>query len=575
MKLLTNLIFEPKGKHDPALTYNVKDTVMSEDGSRVYFALRDVPVGIPLDDEYYWKLQIDLSACKIAMDDAIASFGNYAKAISTRVKGEIGKASGNPVTFLPDADSLLMPVTVLEPQQQGSGDPYPYLGGKNIFPPWHEDSFEMNGVTFTKQADGSIRAQGTPTAHAYITLTDYKTMRAHGFSEGRYTIHGLPAESDAWFVDLIGDANTQNINFYQNGVVDFTEEVNKNGTYAWRIVITPNMGAVDLVFKIQIEAGTTATEWQPPENIRPITGWDALGLNHAGKNLLEPVPELTQYNANDTRFFYKVGELPDGAYFLKCSNSDAYAQEYRSFILYDANRETQLFSVSYVLDGVIQIENAKGAVYAMIIVGVANADIGTTQLEYGTSRSAYVPYVGKLHTVQIGQTVYGGKFDWLTGKLMAEWGFTTVKHMNLNGKHAETVLMELTIKDAESETLVVCDTFPSALYGQALFKNMACIHTRNRLFVGLSYDLFGASYDADVSVLSDAANQWLANNPLQIAYKLATPIEIQLDPTIISAADPEQTNTLYGDGSIEVEYVKPLHVSIEERVAAALAAMHE
>ena len=65
------------------------------------------------------------------------------------------------------------------------------------------------------------------------------------------------------------------------------------------------------------------------------------------------------------------------------------------------------------------------------------------------------------------------------------------------------------------------------------------------------------------------------NGDMKIAYKLATPIEIQLAPHIISAADPEQTNTLYGDGSIEVEYVKPLHVSIEERVAAALAAAAE
>ena len=41
---------------------------------------------------------------------------------------------------------------------------------------------------------------------------------------------------------------------------------------------------------------------------------------------------------------------------------------------------------------------------------------------------------------------------------------------------------------------------------------------------------------------------------------------------IITAADPEQVNTLYGDGRIEAEYVKPLHVSIEERVAAVMHA---
>jgi hypothetical protein len=39
-----------------------------------------------------------------------------------------------------------------------------------------------------------------------------------------------------------------------------------------------------------------------------------------------------------------------------------------------------------------------------------------------------------------------------------------------------------------------------------------------------------------------------------------------------TAAVTEQTNALHGDGSIEVEYVNPPHVSIEERVAAAVAA---
>lgn len=73
VKLLTNLIFEPKGKHDPAKSYTIKDTVMSEDGSRVYFALRDVPPGIQLDNTEYWICQIDLSEIKAAMEAAAAS----------------------------------------------------------------------------------------------------------------------------------------------------------------------------------------------------------------------------------------------------------------------------------------------------------------------------------------------------------------------------------------------------------------------------------------------------------------------------------------------------------------------
>ena len=135
-KLLTNLLFEPKGKHDPSLTYTIKDTVMSDDGSKVYFALKDVPAGIPLSDTEYWMLQMDLSASKNAMDaaaataktqtdavtksaqdrvdsmvdaaaDAIANLNDYTEQYGLRVRGETAKATGNPVSFLPDAGSLL------------------------------------------------------------------------------------------------------------------------------------------------------------------------------------------------------------------------------------------------------------------------------------------------------------------------------------------------------------------------------------------------------------------------------------------------------------------------------------
>jgi hypothetical protein len=47
------------------------------------------------------------------------------------------------------------------------------------------------------------------------------------------------------------------------------------------------------------------------------------------------------------------------------------------------------------------------------------------QIEIGGSASEYVPGHLTPYTVQIGKTVYGGKFDWLTGKLL-------VTHMGMD-----------------------------------------------------------------------------------------------------------------------------------------------
>lgn len=69
-RLITNLLYEPKGMHDPSKTYKIKDTVTSSDGSMVYFALKDVPAGIALTNTAYWINQIDLSNVRSEMLEA-------------------------------------------------------------------------------------------------------------------------------------------------------------------------------------------------------------------------------------------------------------------------------------------------------------------------------------------------------------------------------------------------------------------------------------------------------------------------------------------------------------------------
>ena len=439
MKLLTNLLFEPKGKHDPALAYNIKDTVMSADGSKVYFALQDVPAGTALSNGDYWKLQIDLSSSKSAMDQALASFGNYAKSIGTRVRGETAGASGNPVTFLPDAGSLLQPVTVLDVQQAGSGDP-------------------------------------------------------------------------------------------------------------------------------------------SPSNIRPIIGCDAVKLNHAGKNLLNNVRYYDNTHTDiraqyDSPLLLKAGVTytlstnfqADGLFFVDATGNGSLEAQYL------LNYQYQTSELEYT-----PTRDIECLFVAIFNSGVPN---GTTiQLEVG-SATAHEPHQGKTHTVQFDHTVCGGRFEWLTGKGLIEW-----KAMRLLGKWVTSSMkyvpgyvgawMGDILNDdlSEGQETILC----SHLIGRVVYdwsRDGVYVYAGNTIgiqFSGASIPGYTDTGNADQN--AGLVSAYLDANDVWVAWKLATPIEIQLTPHIISAADPEQTNTLYGDGVIEVEYVKPLHVSIEERVAAAVAA---
>lgn len=577
MKLLTNLIFEPKGMHNQNVAYNIKDTVMSADGSRVYFALQDVPAGITLDNEDYWKLQIDLSASKAAMDEAVANFADYAKQVGTKVRGETARASGNPVTFLPDAGSLLQPVTVLEPQQQGSGDPYPAGGGKNLFNPQQEYDFnfdttiEGDVITTQFESSGGLRLRGLDV-----------------YPAGTYSLSivsvGEPAVIVLWmyYADNNEEVRLADIDINTTAVT-FTAsrpfKIAFGGKYAHPITTYS--------YKVQLELGSVATEYAPPSNIRPFAGWDALNLGAVGKNLL---PTFENYTLNGITmtvaadgtitlngtstgdgFTYLVQglNLPAGNYALSMNNDTAIGSSGADTV-YCAARDS---AYSWIVEAYCIQSNAVGVgttatgiVDFMLVVPagvVLNNFKMAIQLEIGSAVTAHEAYQGNLHTVQIGQTVYGGRYKWLTGKMAKEWSMFT-----LNGSEYISAfgadyphLFQVRLPEIGIAESVISSHYKPFVGSY----DEPCIY----LFASGDYALIN---DPRFSNADDFIAA-LAASPVQIVYKLATPVETgPFTPAVISAADPEQTNTLYGDGTIEVEYVKPLHVSIEERVAAALAA---
>lgn len=390
-----------------------------------------------------------------------------------------------------------------------------------------------------------------------------------------------------------------------------------------------------------------------------------------GRNLLNPAPELTQYNVDDTRFLFRVNGLSDGTYYLRCSNAGAFAHDYRSFILFNESLDTQLFTVSYVLDDVIQITNAKDARYAMILVNVPNADIGTAQLELGSVATEYAPYSnirpiigydklgltrcgknlanaylysddfvraqiylekgmtytmsvqraptalyisdanaqvdyaaaygvtsltytaqqsgvhafmayyndhsaalddrmqveigldatpfepyqGKLHTVQIGQTVYGGKFDWLTGKGWIEWEYLAFDGTEAwimedgspwAGENGNAFYMVLPVA-GDGNTAPVSNMYKGIkrLEEWTFAPNTVCLSGG-----GVEVCFVQTEFTTLDEWKSYLAAQKAAGTPVQLVYKLANPIEIQLDAHEILAL--QGVNTLYGDGEINI-----------------------
>lgn len=512
-----------------------------------------------------------------------------------RVLGETAKAIGNPVTFLPDAGSLLQPVTVLEPKQAGSGDPCPAGGGKNLMPPRGGESITANGITITANADGSVTYNGTATANLYHRVSDYFKLAA-----GEYILSGCAqgSSSTTYFMRLV-DNNQAEIGFdYGDGYrATFTTE---SDILQVHVVIANGLTVSNLTFypMIRLASDPDAT-YTPYENIRPITGYDAVELNHVGKNLM-PVLSGSDSNsygvewknnkdgswtANGTATYaayipgsamaFVLGVLPAGEYKLNVvASSEETGKLYLRIgsgagaaFLTSNDSQSKDKECTFVADGVTEY-------YAAIAIksGKTVKDYRIFPVLVESSHSVY--------SINFGQTVYGGKMDWLTGKLIAEYGFYTITgggsaKLTSASVHNAKCFMTDIIPGAKGNSDLLSGA-KSSHFVEGIWNNIVSLDSPFGKFGINTSNKIGIGYDGTI----DEANAWLAaqnaaGTPVQIAYKLANPIEIQLTPHIISAVDPEQTNTLYGDGRIEAEYVKPLHVSIEERVAAALAAAKE
>lgn len=603
---LTNLLFEPKGKHDPNKTYTIKDTVMSADASKVYFALQDVPAGISLDNTDYWILQIDLSASKNAMDtaaanartqtdatiasanarvedmmgkaaEAVTSVADYAAKVGMRVKGETKITKGNPMTIYPDGGSLLKPVTTIEVKQQGSGDPYP-AGAKNLIPPLNE-SVTANGITFTPRADGKVDVNGARidtdrNAVAYL-------MSGVGLPAGTYTLSG--SAIDAISISIAIERASGAVDYFNaDSGISRTFELDsgdKVSIYVQVYNFRDFNGSATVA--PQLERGSVATGFEKYENIRPFIGYDKLDLNRVGKNLIggwvqgavnskgEEFSSSTVIRSAIT----KVGEknvfvtVPDGLGYFFVEYADG------TFLSRTDRNTSQAFTLRDNTTHIrlCLVKNNGSAITPSEAVGY--------QVEYGTVGTEVEPYNGKLHTVQIGQTVYGGKFEWLTGKGVIEWGVYVFPDEENNAYYIHDVSGRGTGKALVlwlDDIVDAGDTLFTGTFSAEVFSDYG-VSDLSELYKIKAWQAYHTSTALGIMVPADATAESVRAKlaGTKIVYKLATPIERQLAPNVITAIEDGGVNHIYGDADLTVEWVKPLETSLIEHSNAKVDANNE
>lgn len=297
-----------------------------------------------------------------------------------------------------------------------------------------------------------------------------------------------------------------------------------------------------------------------PRNILPITGRESVTVMRAGKNLINQ----SDIASTSEVISVTVSVIPGKTYTLSAVCSPE-SQQSRVCISYVLDDETQWIfgnSIAAPLSGVSSATLTIPDVITEITLGFQPLNGGRSaysniQLELGSTATPYDPYKGQTVTIQLGQTVYGGTLDALTGKLTiyrvffelqtadsSAWGKSTTYDGSFYIARSAFAVDGIPIK---ASSVLLCS------HAKTVRSNNEYVYGTCRCSIYLNFFLMPSG-----STVSD----WLeylwqqkdGGTPVEACGFLETPITVQLTPIQIMTLIGE--NTVSSDaGDVSVSYL--------------------
>lgn len=255
----------------------------------------------------------------------------------------------------------------------------------------------VNGVTFTVNADGSVTCNGTASANAYLSVTGAFTLQA-----GNYVLSGCPS-----------GGSTSTYGLYTQGVVGVHFDTGSgysfthDGSGNIEIVIVAYSGTTcnNLTFYPQLEAGSTATDYEPYTNgPSPSPDWPQEIQVVRGRNLLDPQTFTSHgkvYTVNtdgsvtvlvDDAVAWTIipaTELPAGTYTLSWATLRSGQVRYRTS---NDNYAADVIAVASAGSATFTLASDGGVKVKLCVNGTSFPYTEYPQLEAGSHTTPYVPY---------------------------------------------------------------------------------------------------------------------------------------------------------------------------------------
>ena len=490
-----------------------------------------------------------------------------------------------------------------EPKQDLNGYSKPWVGGsgKNL---WDNNNVIYNTWT-SNDGTATKNSSGCRTLDMEVTSGDVYTVFYNG--ERPYSASIIELDENKNFI-----LRTHKQWAGSSSPSALTVTIGANTKYCYVQTYTLNgetmTFALLTTYKIQLEKGSTATAYEPYENICPINGQTKVEVYQTGKNLFsfdmpyQDPSNISLYNTNDrifTPYTYaygasysnwwqptKVTSCTINANEIKLTTASSdYGVGFaipikggQTICLNYINEDNtgRVYFAFYRNDGKYL---TGGQIYSGTSRSVPNeADIGVFILSSYNKAEAtfsdisitlgdflsYEPYSGTIFPIDwtdSAGTVYGGYVDLVTGEVWKTWEEYNLSNITWNAYgNNNGVWYTVSVAPRKPNTIIMCDTFPtstsfgySSLANYTLIYGGSNINLKNFWFINRDY----ISSDPDGHQDITAFRNWIANVNAKAYGILATPI-------LITTLTSSQLKSLRGanniwssaNGNIELSYWK-------------------
>lgn len=494
------------------------------------------------------------------MSDSTTGLGSKAPAIIETV-GPAAIAS-----FVDGADGMPIKKLVanIEPVQDlhGYNNPWPAGGWKNLI-----DDSKLYVAT-----DTTVYIGAESNAYTVALLA------------GTYTISvDFSGELYGMYCREANDTANRNIRSTGSNVTEITFTIEEDGVFRFWVYRNADAGGVDptKIIHVQLEKGSTATDYAPYSNICPISGWTGTEISRTGKNLLNS-NTLRQGDYNGASPSIRVSQSVEDRARVMAGVTYTYSlrnPNYTNFWLYISDEQNNLIQTIAIsgtitalttttftptVDGLLTPVFGKYEDNSWKAISIADVQASQLMLELGSIATAYEQYQGSQLSVTFPSsagTVYGGTLDLVSRVLTVTHGYMSA--------------LWSTGRDETTSDTIVRRRFPLSVYSatgdlRADSKSNIAPYINGSTMERMHYQIMsggnGVFFFLPVGTAEDTE--------VALYYRLAEPVTYQLTASQITGilTTLHGNNNIWADtGDVTADYPADTKLYIDNHITQAIA----